>query len=85
MTTYLADLIIFPARKTYFKRNVLICCLNSEMSRKSNLNSKNRMYESIIIYLYEPYNFEAINTRVQNYKPRSSEIYFLKDTWLLGQ
>jgi peptide/nickel transport system substrate-binding protein len=37
------------------------------------------------IYLYYPYNFEAINTRVQNYKPRSSEIYFLKDTWLLGQ
>jgi peptide/nickel transport system substrate-binding protein len=36
------------------------------------------------IYLYEPYNFEAINTRVQNYKPRSSEIYFFKDTWLLG-
>ena len=29
------------------------------------------------IYLYEPIAFEAINTRVQGYKPRSSEVYFL--------
>ena len=49
MTTYLAILIIFPARKTYFNRNVLICCLYSEMWRESNLNIKNRLYESIII------------------------------------
>jgi peptide/nickel transport system substrate-binding protein len=31
------------------------------------------------IYLYEPIAFEAINTRVQRYKPRSSEVYFLWD------
>ncbi len=31
------------------------------------------------IYLYEPVAFEAINTRVQGYKPRSSEVYFLWD------
>ena len=37
------------------------------------------------IYLYEPYNFEAINTRVQNYKPRSSEIYYFFRTWLIEQ
>lgn len=37
------------------------------------------------IYLYEPYNFEAINTRVQDYKPRSSELYFLHDTWIIGK
>ena len=35
------------------------------------------------IYLYEPYTFEAINTRVQNYKPRAAETYFLYDTWVL--
>ena len=48
ITTYLAVLIIFPVRKTYFKRKVLICFRNSEMTRKSSLNSKNRLYESII-------------------------------------
>jgi peptide/nickel transport system substrate-binding protein len=37
------------------------------------------------IYLYEPYNFEAINTRVQDYKPRSSELYFLHETWVIGK
>jgi peptide/nickel transport system substrate-binding protein len=37
------------------------------------------------IYLYEPYNFEAINTRVQNYNPYPSEIYWFKNTWLLSQ
>jgi peptide/nickel transport system substrate-binding protein len=37
------------------------------------------------IYLYEPYTFEAINTRVQNYKPRAPETYFLFDTYVLEQ
>jgi len=37
------------------------------------------------IYLYYPSNFEAINTRVQNYTPYPSEIYWLKDTWLIGK
>jgi peptide/nickel transport system substrate-binding protein len=35
------------------------------------------------IYLYEPVAFEAINTRVQNYRPRSSEVYFLWDTFVV--
>jgi peptide/nickel transport system substrate-binding protein len=35
------------------------------------------------IYLYEPYNFEAYNTRVQDYQPRSSEIYFFHHTWVI--
>jgi peptide/nickel transport system substrate-binding protein len=35
------------------------------------------------IYLYEPVSFEAINTRVQGYKPRSSEVYFLFDTFVI--
>ena len=42
--------MIFAARNMYFKRNVLICCLYSEMHRESNLNSKNRLYEIIIIW-----------------------------------
>jgi peptide/nickel transport system substrate-binding protein len=37
------------------------------------------------IYLYEPIAFEAINTRVQGYKPRSSEIYFLYDTFVVTE
>jgi len=36
------------------------------------------------IYLYEPYTFEAINTRVQDYKPRPAENYFLFDTFVVG-
>lgn len=35
------------------------------------------------IYLYEPIQFEAINTRVQEYKPRSAETYFLYETYVL--
>nr|ALS88592.1 hypothetical protein pCT-KPC_049 [Klebsiella pneumoniae]AOZ87094.1 hypothetical protein A7K71_76 [Klebsiella pneumoniae subsp. pneumoniae]UMW97344.1 hypothetical protein [Escherichia coli]QCS39281.1 hypothetical protein [Klebsiella pneumoniae]QIM11543.1 hypothetical protein [Klebsiella pneumoniae] len=45
MITYLAVLIIFAARNTYFKRKVFICCLYSEESKESNLNNKNRLYE----------------------------------------
>jgi peptide/nickel transport system substrate-binding protein len=37
------------------------------------------------IYLYEPYTFEAINTRVQNYTPRPAETYFLYDTFVVEQ
>jgi len=37
------------------------------------------------IYLYEPYTFEAINTRVQEYKPRPAETYFLYDTWVIEE
>jgi len=35
------------------------------------------------IYLYEPVSFEAINTRVQDYKPRSAETYFLYETFVV--
>jgi len=37
------------------------------------------------IYLYEPYTFEAINTRVQNYTPRPAETYFLFDTFVVEE
>jgi len=36
------------------------------------------------IYLYEPVAFEAINTRVQDYTPRSSETYYLYKTFVVG-
>lgn len=34
------------------------------------------------IYLYEPMTFEAVRDRVQDYKPRPSEIYYLNSTWV---
>ncbi len=37
------------------------------------------------IYLYEPVQFEAINTRVQNYRPRSFEGYYLFDTFVIEE
>jgi peptide/nickel transport system substrate-binding protein len=37
------------------------------------------------IYLYEPYTFEAINTRVQNYTPRPAETYYLFNTFVVEQ
>ncbi len=37
------------------------------------------------IYLYEPMTFEAVNTRVQEYKPRSAETYFLYETYVVGE
>lgn len=41
------------------------------------------MYEDPpFIYLYEPFTFEVINTRVQGYKPRAAETYFLFETWV---
>jgi peptide/nickel transport system substrate-binding protein len=36
------------------------------------------------IYLYEPNTFEAINSAVQNYKPRSAENYYLKEVFIAG-
>jgi peptide/nickel transport system substrate-binding protein len=37
------------------------------------------------IYLYEPVAFEAINTRVQEYNPRSAETYDLFPTWVIEE
>ena len=34
------------------------------------------------IYLYEPVTFEAINLKVQNYRPYPSEDYLLPETWV---
>lgn len=37
------------------------------------------------IFLYEPVTFEAISNRVQNYQPRASEEYYLKEVWVLPE
>ncbi len=43
----------------------------------------NYMYENPpFIYLYLPKTFEAVNSRVQNYKPRFAEHYFLFDVFI---
>ena len=34
------------------------------------------------IYLYQPMTFEAVSTKVKNYKPRAAEDYYLKDVSL---
>jgi peptide/nickel transport system substrate-binding protein len=37
------------------------------------------------INLYVPETFEALNVRVQDYKPRGAEDYFLKDVWVIEE
>jgi peptide/nickel transport system substrate-binding protein len=37
------------------------------------------------IYLYEPVAFEAVRTRVQNYRPRPAEDYWLFETWVVSE
>jgi len=37
------------------------------------------------IYLYEPYAFEAVRTRVLDYQPRPAEDYWLFDTWVVSE
>jgi peptide/nickel transport system substrate-binding protein len=34
------------------------------------------------IYLYEPFTFEAVRDKVQDYHPRPAEIFYLMDTWV---
>jgi peptide/nickel transport system substrate-binding protein len=34
------------------------------------------------LYLYEPITFEAVRDRVQDYRPRPSEIFYLMNTWI---
>ncbi|HYN89274.1 MAG TPA: ABC transporter substrate-binding protein [Ardenticatenaceae bacterium] len=44
------------------------------------------MYENPpFIYLYEPETFEAINPRVQDYRPRANEMKYLMFTWVLAE
>ena len=61
------------------------------ISTEVDAEKRTKLYEEIqvymqdnppFIYLYEPYTFEAVRDRVQDYNPRPAEIYFLMDTWL---
>jgi|ERR1035437_2269029 hypothetical protein len=63
--TYLAVLIILAARNTYFKRKVFICCLYSEMLKQSNLNSKNRLYDSSSIWYHGDGTFRSYNKKAK--------------------
>jgi peptide/nickel transport system substrate-binding protein len=65
--------------------------LLSEISTEVDAAKRTALYEELqvymqenppFIYLYEPYTFEAVRDRVQDYHPRPAEIYFLMDTWL---
>ena len=62
-----------------------------EISTEVDPDKRTKLYEALqvymkdnppFIYLYEPMTFEAVRDRVQDYKPRSSEIYYLNNTWL---
>ena len=66
--------------------------LLAEIAVTVDIDERRALYEELqvymqenppFVYLYEPMTFEAIRTRVQDYKPRQAEDYFLMDTWLV--
>jgi peptide/nickel transport system substrate-binding protein len=68
--------------------------LLNEIKATVDRDARKALYEELqvymqenppFIYLYEPIAFEAVNTRVQKYKPRSSEVYFLFDTFVIEE
>ena len=68
--------------------------LLGEIKMTADQDARAALYEELqvymredppFIYLYEPVTFEAVNTRVQEYKPRSAETYFLYDTWVVTE
>ncbi|NLE59831.1 MAG: ABC transporter substrate-binding protein [Planctomycetes bacterium] len=61
------------------------------ISTEVDAEKRTKLYEELqvymfdnppFIYLYEPMTFEAVRDRVQDYKPRPSEIYYLNSTWV---
>jgi peptide/nickel transport system substrate-binding protein len=59
-----------------------------------DFEARKKLYEDLqvymqenppFIYLYQLMTFEAINTRVQNYRPRGAEDYFLMNTWVITE
>jgi len=60
--------------------------VNDEKRKELYVELQHYMHDNPpFIYLYEPFTFEAINFRVQDYKPRPAEDYFLKHTWVLEE
>ena len=60
----------------------------SEVATMSDENERAKRYAKLqkymqenppFIYLYQPMTFEAVSTKVKNYKPRAAEDYYLKD------
>jgi len=65
--------------------------LLDEIATEVDIAKRTALYEELqvymqenppFIYLYEPYTFEAVRDKVQDYNPRPSEIYYLMDTWV---
>ena len=66
----------------------------NEIKATVDREARTKLYEDLqvymfenppFIYLYEPVAFEAVNTRVQQYIPRSSETYYLYETFVVGE
>lgn len=65
--------------------------LLGEIATEVDVDKRKALYEELqtymqenppFIYLYEPFTFEAVRDRVQDYNPRPSEIYYLMPTWV---
>ena len=61
------------------------------ISVEVDIDARTKLYQDLqvymqenppFIYLYEPFTFEAVRDRVQDYHPRPSEFYYLIDTWV---
>ncbi len=62
--------------------------VNVDQGERAKLYGELQVYmreDPPFIYLYEPMTFEAVNTRVQEYKPRSAETYYLYETYVVGE
>jgi peptide/nickel transport system substrate-binding protein len=86
-------LMAWDAPYSSWEDQTIIDLLN-EIKQTVDRDARKALYEDLqvymkdnppFIYLYEPVAFEAINTRVQGYNPRSSEVYFLYDTFVVGE
>lgn len=68
--------------------------LLAEIAAEVDIEKRKALYEELqaymqenppFIYLYEPFTFEAVRDKVQDYHPRPSEIYYLMPTWVAIQ
>jgi peptide/nickel transport system substrate-binding protein len=64
-----------------------------KISKTVDIEARTKLYQELqvymvenppFIYLYEPNAFEAIRDKVQEYRPRSAEQYYLFYTWVVG-
>jgi peptide/nickel transport system substrate-binding protein len=80
------------AYSSWYDENIVD--LLNQIKATVDREARTKLYEDLqvymkenppFIYLYEPVAFEAVNTRVQEYKPRSSETYYLYKTFVVGE